>query len=400
MFGWEFPPFNSGGLGVACQGLVGGLAKKGADVTFVLPKPVACQSDYCRFVFPGGSKNIRVRKVNALLSPYLRQKTYVSCYRELKKRKKSDIYARDLVSEVFRYAFEAGNIAKDGYFNVIHCHDWLSFPAGLAAKAATRKPLVFHVHATEYDRVGGDSMNREIYMIEKEGFLKADAIIAVSDYTKRVIVEHYGVKEDRVSVVPNAIDHSIHEERFEPHHFERNGKKVVLFVGRLTYQKGPDYFLRAAKRVLETDPDVFFVFSGAGDMERWLIEEAARQGISDKVFFAGFMRGRDLSRLYRMADLYVMSSVSEPFGLTSLEAMANGAPVLVSRTSGASEMISHCLKVDFWDVEQMAAKILAVTRYPELGRTLSENGAGEVKKFSWDDSARKCLDIYQRVMTA
>jgi glycosyltransferase involved in cell wall biosynthesis len=243
-------------------------------------------------------------------------------------------------------------------------------------------------------------MNREIYLIEKEGFKKADAVVAVSDYTRRVIIDHYGADAAKVRVVPNAIDHKAHEGKFEPHYFKKNGKRVVLFVGRLTYQKGPDYFLKAAKRVLELDQNVFFIFSGSGDMERWLIEEAARLGISDKVFFAGFLRGSDLSRIYQMADAYVMSSVSEPFGLTSLEAMANGTPVLVSRTSGASEMISHCLKFDFWDIEQMAAKILAVVKYPELRNTLSENGESEVKKFSWLDSAQKCLNIYHQVMTA
>ena len=175
---------------------------------------------------------------------------------------------------------------------------------------------------------------------------------------------------------------------------------MVLFVGRLTYQKGPDYFLRAAQMVLRKDPDVYFVFSGSGDMERWLIEESGRLGISDRVIFAGFLRGANLARLYKMADLYVMSSVSEPFGLTSLEAMASGTPILVSRTCGASEMISHCLKVDFWDVDQMAAKMLAVVKYPALGRCLSENGFDEVRNFSWQESAKKCLSVYNQVLQA
>ncbi len=401
MFGWEFPPFNSGGLGVACEGLVRGLASNGARITFVLPKPVALASTACRFEFgEEESGMITMKKVDSILAPYLNSRTYNETYRRLAAQKKRDIYARDLVSEVFRYARNAKRIAKTADFDVIHCHDWLSFPAGLAAREVSGKPLVFHVHATEYDRVGEGSLNPDIYVIEKEGFKKADAIIAVSDYTKRVICSRYGVDPAKVSVVPNAVEPNDYRTEFLDLNFKKNGKKMVLFVGRLTYQKGPDYFLRAAQMVLRKDPDVYFVFSGSGDMERWLIEESGRLGISDRVIFAGFLRGANLARLYKMADLYVMSSVSEPFGLTSLEAMASGTPILVSRTCGASEMISHCLKVDFWDVDQMAAKMLAVVKYPALGRCLSENGFGEVRNFSWQESAKKCLSVYDQVLQA
>lgn len=401
MFGWEFPPFNSGGLGVACEGLVRGLAHHGVSITFVLPKPVACASDACNFAF--GEREIdkiRIEKIDSFLTPYINSGSYGKTYKELIQKKKRIIYARDLVSEVLRYAENAKRIARTAQFDVIHCHDWLSFPAGLAAKEISGKPLVFHVHATEFDRVGEGSLNPEIYLIEKEGFKKADAVIAVSDYTKRVICERYEVDPAKVKVVPNAI--KVQDYRLDcfDANFKNNGKKMILFVGRLTYQKGPDYFLRAAQRVLRVRNDVYFVFSGSGDMERWLIEESARLMISDRVIFAGFLRGSDLQRIYKMADLYVMSSVSEPFGLTSLEAMASGTPILVSRTSGASEMLSHCLKVDFWDVEQMAAKMLAVVKYPALGRCLSENGSGEVAKFSWNESAQKCLSVYNEVLNA
>lgn len=402
MFGWEFPPFNSGGLGVACQGLVKGLASQGVEITFVLPKENTCQSPFCRFVFADVRymKGVKIKKIDAMLSPYVDSKTYCESYGELVKRKGKTIYSPDLVSEVLRYAKAARRIAKEEAFDAIHCHDWLSFPAGLAAKEISGSPLIFHVHATEFDRVGKDSMNRDIYLIEKEGFAKADMIIAVSDYTRRVIMDHYGVNPEKIRVVPNAIDNNEYRQRFDTRQFRRDGKKIVLFVGRLTFQKGPDYFLRAARRVLDFNPDVFFVFSGSGDMERWLIEESARMGIADKVFFAGFLRGADLSRVYQMADLYVMSSVSDPFGLTSLESLANGTPILVSRTTGASEMLAHCLKVDFWDVDEMTNKILAVVNYPELRDTLQANGSCEVRKFSWDESARKCLGVYREVLTA
>ena len=402
MFGWEFPPFNSGGLGVACEGLVRGLAMQGARITFVLPKEMPCRSDFCRFTFGDSMDDfVKIKKIDSLLSPYIDSKDYKDSYSMLTLAKKRRmLYRPDLIGEVFRYARCAEEIAKREDFDVIHCHDWLSFPAGLAAKKVSGKPLVFHVHATEVDRVGKDSVNRDIFLIEKEGFEKADAVIAVSDYTKRVITENYGIDEKKISVVPNAIDHDAYAARFCDFAIKKSGKKVVLFVGRLTYQKGPDYFLRAAKRVADTDPNVMFVYSGAGDMEQWLIEEAAHLGISDKVFFTGFLRGEELKRVYRMADLYVMSSVSEPFGLTSLESIASGTPILVSKTSGVSEMLSHCLKVDFWDIDQMASKILAVMKYPELRETLRDNGSGEVTKFSWSDSAEKCLNIYQKVLVA
>lgn len=400
MFGWEFPPFNSGGLGVACEGLVKGLATEGMEITFILPKELSCSSPYCRFVFSDGGK-VNFKKIDTLLSPYLDSATYFQTYKDvLRKKRNKTIYSPDLVSEVLRYAQQAKLIAQAEDFDLIHAHDWLSVPAGMEAKKISGKPLVFHVHATEFDRVGEQSLNREIYLIEKEGFRRADKIIAVSDYTKRIISEHYGINSEKIAVVPNAINVEGSRQRFPEHEFKKNGRKMVLFVGRLTYQKGPDYFLRAAKKVLEVDPGVFFVFSGSGDMERWLIEEAARMQISDHVFFAGFLRNDDLARAYQMADLYVMSSVSDPFGITSLEAMANRTPILVSRTSGASEMLSHCLKVDFWDIDQMASKILAVVNYSELKEELTQNGDWEVRKFSWQESAKKCLGIYEEVLSA
>lgn len=400
MFGWEFPPHNSGGLGVACQGLVGGLASLGAKITFVLPKKLDYRRKNCEFVF-ADEKEIQIVEINSLLSPYLNVKSYRSIIQGLEDHR---IYRQDLIAEVLNYAAKAEKIASrlDNDFDIIHCHDWLSLPAGLAAKNATGKPLVFHIHATEYDRVGLKALNRDICAIEKQGTETADAVIAVSDYTRRRAVDCYGADSAKIKVVPNAVNRREYSEPLEKEFLKlkNNGKKIVLFVGRLTFQKGPDYFLSAAKKAAAAEPNAIFVFSGSGDMERWLVEEAARLGMADKVVFAGFLRGRDLARLYKMADLYVMPSVSEPFGLTSLEALASGTPILVSRQSGVGEMVSHCLKVDFWDVDQMAAKILAALRYGQLGEELRQNGLAEVKKFDWVDSARKCMDIYRRVLSA
>jgi glycosyltransferase involved in cell wall biosynthesis len=412
MFGWEFPPHNSGGLGVACQGLTGGLASLGAKITFVLPRKINCRPAPCRFIFGDawtGKKRylsgVDMIAVNSPLSPYLTAKSYsqeIDRWGEKDFTPQHSIWREDLVGEAMRYGEIAKNIAQAEDFDVIHCHDWLSLPAGMAAKRASGKPLVFHIHATEYDRVGENGLNREICLIEKRGFEIADAVAAVSDYTKRRVVDCYGAAPKKITVVPNAVNHAEYAPAVSDEFLKlkKNGKKIVLFVGRLTFQKGPDYFLKAARAAARIDKSAMFVFSGSGDMERWLIEEAARLGLADRVVFAGFLRGADLARLYKAADLYVMPSVSEPFGLTSLEALASGAPILISRQSGVGEMVSNCLKCDFWDTDQMAAKILAALRYPALGEELRQNGLVEVKKFDWVDSAKKCLGIYQSVMTA
>jgi len=412
MFGWEFPPYNSGGLGVACEGLVGGLASLGAQITFVLPKKLDCRSGSCKFVFSGlwSSKKkyisgVETVEIDSPLSPYLTAEGYSREYAVYADKYISGgygVWRKDMVGEVMRYASQARGIAMAEKFDVIHAHDWLSLPAGIEAKKITGKPLVFQVHATEYDRVNDNCLNKDICAIEKHGLDEADVVVAVSDYTRRRIVDRYNINPKKIEVVPNAVDHSKYQAKFAANFsgLKQNGKKIVLFVGRLTFQKGPDYFLRAAQKVSQLDPNVMFVFSGAGDMERWLIQESAQLGIADRVIFAGFLRGNELARLYQMADLYVMPSVSEPFGITSLEALANGTPILVSRQSGIAEMVSHCLKVDFWDIDQIANKIMAVVKYPELRETLHRNGSAEVNKFSWNKSARKCVNVYNRVLRA
>ncbi len=412
MFGWEFPPHNSGGLGVACQGLASGLASLGAKITFVLPKKLDCGNASCRFIFgdswAGREKyliGVNAIEIDSPLSPYATSESYseeIALYGQKEAGPRGNVWRKDLMGEVMRYAQVARGIALSEEFDVVHCHDWLSLPAGLMAKKATGKPLVFHVHATEYDRMDIEGMNRDICVIEKQGLEAADAVVAVSDYTKRRIVDCYGASAQKITVVSNAVNRAEYAAPL-PDEFlklKKNGKKIVLFVGRLTFQKGPDYFLKAARAVSRIDKNALFVFSGSGDMENWLIDEAARLGLAANVVFAGFLRGIDLARLYKMADLYVMPSVSEPFGLTSLEALASGTPILISRQSGVGEMVSHCLKVDFWDTDQMAAKILAALRYPALGDELRQNGSVEVQKFDWVDSAKKCLSIYRQILTA
>lgn len=390
MFGWEFPPIHSGGLGTACYGLTKSLAKKGINITLVLPSTKGIKQDFLKLI----SANVRVKKIDSLLRPYLTLSTYNSV-KEGDNFGNLPIYGSTLFDEVYRYTREAVNIGKREKFDVIHCHDWMTYGAGIRVKEATGKPLVVHVHATEFDRTGGHGVNQYVYDCEKQGMLVADLIFAVSNFTKNKIIHHYGINPDRIIVVHNSIDMDVNGGY--SHAGINKFNKIVLFLGRITLQKGPDYFLYAAKKVLDYNPNVRFIIAGSGDMERFAIEKAAELGIADKVLFAGFLNGADVDRVYKMADLYVMPSVSEPFGLTPLEAIRNDVPVLISKQSGVSEVLNHCLKVDFWDVNEMANKILGVLNYRSLSESLKENASLELKKFSWDEPARKCIEVYKRV---
>lgn len=395
MFGWELPPHNSGGLGVACYYLAKALSKSKTEVLFVLPRALDnVSSDYFKLLFADGA-TAQVKVINSLLMPYITSQSYVGF---LSKSAQSHLYGNTLFEEVLRYAKKAKEIAKAELFDVIHAHDWLSFLAGVQAKAVSGKPLVVHVHATEFDRTGGHGVSQFVYEIEKYGMEKADKVIAVSYRTRDIIAEKYGIPKEKIEVVYNAVEDDGRPSA-SGEVSKISDRPVIAFVGRITLQKGPDYFLDAAKKVLEHEPKTLFVMAGDGDMYHKMVEKAAGLGISDNVLFAGFVRGEELARVYRSADLYVMPSVSEPFGLTALEALQYGTPVLVSKQTGAGESLNHCLKVDFWDVDEMAAKMLAAIKYKELRECLSYNGGEEVNKFSWDKSAGQCLNLYKQLTT-
>jgi glycogen synthase len=406
MLGWEFPPFNSGGLGTACEGITKGLANHGVDVTFVLPKAKGeAKADHVRLIVANNvnfdSQKVKFYEINSLLVPYITSPAYKERYaQEVTLKEKpgnihDELYGRNLYEEVHRYSEKVKLIAAMEDFDIIHAHDWMCYPAGIKAKKASGKPLVVHIHATEFDRTGGN-VNQHVYNIEREGFHAADKIIAVSNFTRQKVIEHYGIPPEKVDVVHNAVEFT----NYTPEACTKGlGEKVVLFLGRITLQKGPEYFLYAAKRVLEKDPNVKFIVAGSGDMEAFMIQKAAELGIAHKVLFTGFLRGKDIDRAYSMADLYVMPSVSEPFGITPLEAMRNGTPVLISKTSGVSEVISHCLKVDFWDIDQMSNKMLAALRYKSLHSCLQQNGRQEVYKFNWNQPAGKILGVYNSVLS-
>ncbi len=394
MFGWEFPPHNSGGLGTACYGLTKGLKNNSVDVTFVLPRKVDVDADFIKFVYGDENIDLRVKKqyiFNSLLQAYSTQDSYDSRL-FVEKEKKPAIYGNNLFEEVERYGMVGGQIAEMEDFDLIHAHDWLTFKAALAAKKVSGKYLVVHIHATEFDRTGGNGVNQYVYDIERQGMQQADKVIAVSNYTKKKIIEHYGISPDKIEVVHNAID--FENYAMEKLHALKKQNKVVLFLGRLTLQKGPDYFVYTAKKVLEHYPDVIFVMAGSGDMEKYIIRKVADLGIAHKFIFTGFLRGQDQKVAYQMADLYVMPSVSEPFGITPLESLMQGTPVLISKQSGVSEVLDHCLKTDFWDVDDMANKIVSVLKYDELRRCLRDNSSVEVSKFSWNKPAKRCVDIY------
>jgi len=386
MFGWEFPPHNSGGLGTACYGLTRSMSKKNIQLTFVVPFGSDTQFDFMNFL----PLNVKVRRIDSMLGPYMTPTRYRE---ERTYRQGVHMYGSSLFEEVNRYAEEAKTISASEEFDIIHCHDWMTFKAGIIAKQLKHKPLVVHIHSTEFDRTGGNGVNQTVYDLEREGMENADAVIAVSNYTKQLIMRHYNIPDYKIMVVHNAV-----EQRYGVPFKIETSDKIVLFLGRITLQKGPDYFLYAAQKVIELDPQVKFIIAGTGDMERFIIEKSAELGISRNVLFAGFLQGDEVDRAYQMADLYVMPSVSEPFGITALEAMRNGTPVLISKQSGVSEVITHCLKADFWDTNDMANKIIAVLRYKSLHHTLREHSSLEIQKFNWDIAADKCIALYNHLV--
>ena len=423
MLGWEFPPFISGGLGTACYGLTKAMDQLDVEVIFCLPKMVESQyATHVKLLDPDSQtsvssfrstelKNVTFRSITSPLQPYSTPNTYKQQLEETLKQKKALFgnsnalenllsgmdYHGDMYAEVHRYAAIAANLAKNEQFEVVHAHDWMTFLAGIAVATVSRRPLIVHVHSTEFDR-SGEHVNQIIYDIEREGMHAADKVITVSNFTRNIIISRYGVDEAKIEVVHNGVerngDGNANNAALAGAGIKKD-EKIVLFLGRITMQKGPEYFLHAAKKVLEVMDDVKFVMAGSGDLMHRAIEMAAELGIGQKVLFTGFLRGEDVQKIYKMADLFVMPSVSEPFGIVPLEALGNDVPVIISKQSGVSEVLTHALKVDFWDTDEIANKIVAVLKYPSLGMTLRDYGNFEVRKLRWKNSDEKCLRIYE-----
>ena len=409
MFGWEFPPRMSGGLGTACFGMTKALAGLGHQITFILPQAEETYAPFLDLVpafgipFSGDDPQdgepeilhrLTVRPIPALLTPYLDTGRYRDLYLSERVRfpDSAPVYGLNLIDEVTRYGRAAGAVARRFSFDVIHAHDWMTVPAALRARRISGKPLVLHVHSLEYDR-SGENVNAEILEIEKEGLQQADRLIAVSHRTEKLIVERYGISPEKISVVYNAVSRSEAERIY---HTERTGKqKMVLFLGRITFQKGPDYFVEAAARVLKVLPDVTFVMAGAGNMMEQMIERVGELGIGEHFHFTGFLQGEEIERIFSLSDLYVMPSVSEPFGISPLEAMLYDVPVIISRQSGVAEILKHALKVDFWDVQEIAAKIIAVLKYPTLAGVMAEKAREELREIRWETAAERIVEIYR-----
>lgn len=327
------------------------------------------------------------------------EKDRVSQGREFKinfrqKYRFSGKYGTNLMEEVARYALVAGTIAVRNRFDVIHAHDWLTYPAGVAAKRLTGKPLVIHVHATEFDR-SGENINTQVYALEKMGMEEADRVITVSNLTRNIVINRYGISPDKVFTVHNAVDFSgrgtVDVHRGVP-------EKVVTFLGRITFQKGPEYFIEAADKVLKYYRNVRFVMAGSGDLLNRSIRRVAKLGIADRFHFTGFLKGADVQRMFALSDVYVMPSVSEPFGISPLEAMKTGVPTIISKQSGVAEVLKHSIKVDFWDIDAMADAIYGLLRYPALGDMASRCGLDEVNALKWNNAASEVKRIYLSTM--
>jgi len=413
MFGWEFPPRMSGGLGTACFGMTRALAALGHRIAFVLPQAV--EEDGAPFLelvsaaaFPVGDageedadaevfRRLTRRAVPALLHPYLSAQGYRDLFLSRGGRfRNAAVYGPDLIAEVSRYGRAAGAVARRLSFEIIHAHDWMTVPAALLARRLSGKPLILHIHSLEYDR-SGENVNPEIVEIEREGLRQADRIIAVSHRTKRMITERYQTAPEKISVVYNAVTQAEARRiyRTEP----KGDRKTVLFLGRITFQKGPDYFVEAAAQVLQVLPDVAFVMAGAGNMMGQMIERVGELGIGEHFHFTGFLQGEEIERIFSLSDLYVMPSVSEPFGISPLEAMLYDVPVILSRQSGVAEILKHALKVDFWDVRELAARIIAVLKRPALAGEMAQKAREELRQIRWETAAERIEAIYREALS-
>lgn len=394
MFGWEFPPYNSGGLGVACEGMTKALSASGVNLTFALPYKVPIKARWCRFVFADEETEFKSSKeVMEYVSGYTSH-TSTKFNNELINRV-SGIKGNSLMERVFLYANKASSIASKNSHNIIHVHDWLTYPAGIEAKKFSKKPLVSHIHATEYDR-SGEAINKDIFEIEKEGFNKSDMIVAVSGRTRKSVIERYGIDPDKVKVVHNGVEFENNQNSVPKNiqELKSRGNNIVLFAGRITFQKGPDYFVSMAEKILRFEPNTYFVVSGSGDGEEAMIKDVSRRGLSERFIFCGFLRGNELSAVYRAADIYVMPSVSEPFGILPLEVMLSDTPVLISKESGVSEVVTCVLKSNFWDVDDMTDKVISVLRNKKLHNQLSVSGKKEVKTIHWKKAADSLISLY------
>lgn len=429
MFGWEFPPHIAGGLGTACYGMTRGLARNGVDVSFVVPHAYGDEDQ--RFIHIVNASDVDALygatgsdaddildkmsfiHIDSNMVPYISPEEYDNYRKQFVESGRrvwsttdvwkqrytfSGKYGANLMEEVARYAVVAAQVAQElaGQFDVIHAHDWLTYYAGIAAKRVSGKPLVVHMHATEYDR-SGENINTQTYAIERAGMMAADRVMAVSNLTRNIVINRYGIPAEKVVTVHNAVRFAENDTEAPERGVE---DKIVTFLGRITYQKGPDYFVEAAAKVLKRLPNVRFVMAGSGDMMNHVIRRVARLGIADRFHFTGFLRGEDVHKMFQLSDVYVMPSVSEPFGISPLEAMRSNVPVIISKQSGVAEVLDYAVKVDYWDVDALADAIYGLIRYPSLSNMFASKGLEEVTNLRWNDAAAKIKAVYEEVIAA
>ncbi|MDR0349747.1 MAG: glycosyltransferase [Tannerella sp.] len=414
MYGWEFPPHILGGLGTASFGLIRGMSlQPDMDITFVMPKPWGDEDQSFLKIIGASNTPIVWRDVfydyvSQRLSKYMDPQIYYDLrnhiYADFSSWHVNDLgciefsgrYPDNLLEEINNYSIVAGVIARAEPYDIIHAHDWLTYPAGIHTKMISGKPLVIHVHATDYDRSRGN-VNPDVYNIEKNGMDHADHIITVSNLTRQTVIEKYHQDPAKVTTVHNAVEPLSKEILSIP---DKRGvkDKVVTFLGRITMQKGPEYFVEAASKVLQKSGDVRFVMAGSGDMMNQMIRLAASRNISDRFHFTGFMRGKQVYEIFKASDVYVMPSVSEPFGISPLEAMQCGVPSIISKQSGCAEILDYAVKIDYWDIDALADAIYGLISYPKLHEFLKEEGLKEVNNIKWEYAGQKVRQIYDQLL--
>jgi len=421
MLGWEFPPQITGGLGTACYGITKSLAKQNINVLLVVPKTFGNEDRSFATIQDAGDipskylesnsndfwKKVFYKEISARLIPYTTPEDY-------KKKMEKNVYmsgfvtnydnpdfapftgnyGSDLWSEIKRYSIVTSLLAVRETYDIIHAHEWLTFPAAISAKKISGKPLIVHIHATEFDRNSG-SIDRDIYDIEKKGMEFSDRVITVSDYTKNIVIKNYGINPEKVITIHNGIEKAANFSRLK---FQKvPGEKIVTFLGRITHQKGPEYFVEAAFRVLQKHNNVRFVIAGSGDLKDKIVTMVNDLNIEKKVSFTGFLKNDEVRKLLARSDLFVMPSVSEPFGISPLEALQSRVPIIISKQSGVSEVINYAIKVDYWDINALSDAINGVLNYKTLSGLLSSNGSREVNKLGWEKTGRQISNLYKSI---
>jgi len=414
MFGWEFPPHILGGLGTASYGLTKGMSMlEDMEITFCIPKPWGDEDQsFLRILGMNSTpvvwRNVNWDYVNGRLGSYMDPQLYYDLrdhiYADFNYLNTNDLgciefsgrYPDNLHEEINNYSIVAGVVARQQEFEIIHSHDWLTYPAGIHAKQVSGKPLVIHVHATDFDRSRGN-VNPVVYAIEKNGMDHADHIMCVSELTRQTVIDKYFQDPKKVTTVHNAVS-PLSQEILEIAPKRNTNEKIVTFLGRITMQKGPEYFVEAAAMVLKRTNNVRFVMAGNGDMLNQMIRLAAERGIADRFHFPGFMKGKEVYEILKASDVYIMPSVSEPFGISPLEAMQCSVPTIISKQSGCAEILEKCIKTDYWDINAMADAIYSICTYPALYEYLRDEGKKEVDEINWETVGYKVRGIYDAVI--